>query len=150
MTHLKSTNPVFLSCIMIFFTFLLTQCSRVSESEIANSNNESNLEDIQVGSFDFKSNQKSSVSIKLDKFHKRLPVKLNVFLMEEDEPQKVKQVFSNDNGEIDFDLTHQNHHSKVMLEFVTHRDTIIKTMDISEISDFTSLNLAPNLAQGDL
>lgn len=150
MKHLKSTNPVFFSCIMIFFTFLLSQCSRVSESELTHSNNETNLEEIQVGDFDFKSNQTNSISIQLDKFHKRLPVKLNVFLLEEGEPQKVKQVFSNDNGEIDFELTHQNHHSKVRLEFVTYRDTIIKTMELSEINDFTNLNLTPNLPQGDL
>ncbi|MDB9744122.1 hypothetical protein OAA91_01185 [Fibrobacterales bacterium] len=150
MNYLKSTNPVFFSCVMIFFTFLFSQCSRVTESEIVNSNSTSNIEDIQVGSFDFKTNQKNSVSIQLDKFHKRLPVKLNVFVLEEDETKKVNQVFSNPNGEINFDLTHQNHHSKVVLEFITHRDTIKKTMDISEISDFTSLNLEPNLAQGDL
>ena len=74
----------------------------------------------------------------------------DAILIVEDEPKKVNQVFSNPNGEINFDLTHQNHHSKVVLEFITHRDTITETMDISEISDFTSLNLAPNLAQGDL
>lgn len=150
MLQVKKINPIMFTCLLVFFTFLLSQCSRVTESELTNSSSVSNIEDIEAGSFDFKTNQKNSVSIQLDKFHKRLPVKLNVFVLEEDEPKKVNQVFSNPNGEINFDLTHQNHHSKVVLEFITHRDTITETMDISEISDFTSLNLAPNLAQGDL
>jgi hypothetical protein len=150
MLQVKKINPMIFTCLLVFFTFLLSQCSRVTEPELTTSSSVSNIEDMQVGNFDFKTNQKNSVSIQLDKFHKRLPVKLNVFVLEEDEPKKVNQVFSNPNGEINFDLTHQNHHSKVVLEFITHRDTITETMDISEISDFTSLNLAPNLAQGDL
>lgn len=145
MKYLKSMNRVFFTCLLVFLVFLLSQCSRIVESDI-----NYDLQDLTIEDFNFKSNNNTEVSIKLKNHHSRLRVKLNVFLYEDDEANLITQLFSDSIGEFNFDLIYQNHHNNVLFQFITHNDTINEIINVNQIDKFKSINITPETLEKDI
>jgi hypothetical protein len=87
--------------------------------------------------------------IHLNGFHKRNPVKMNLYIIDGGVAKLSLQSFSDSNGKIPLELSLQNHHSKLKFQFISSLDTQERTVGLSELKDIYSVTLDTTLDKGD-